>query len=79
MYEIDQIRCSPFGQFEVQANFTGICCAGNYTFGNYNGDKLNFLYWAPKFMSSEHKMSGTVRACAREPCQTANLQFKINK
>lgn len=79
MYEIDQIWCSPLGQFEVQANLTSICCAGNYTFGNYKRDKQNFLYWAPRFLSSEHKMSGTVRSCVRGFFQTANLQFSIKK
>lgn len=43
------------------------------------GTNLILLYWAPKFMSSEHIMSGTVRACVREPSQTANLQFYIYK
>lgn len=40
-----------------------MCCAGNYTSGNYKGN------------TSEHKMSGTVRACVREPSQTTNLPF----
>lgn len=33
------------------------------------------LLSAPKFMSSEHKMSGTASAGIREPSQTANLRF----
>lgn len=45
------------------------------------GTNLIFLYWTPKFMSSEHKVSGTVRACVRESSQTAwfNNLFFIEK
>lgn len=75
-YEIDQIWCSALWQFGVQAKLTGVPCAGNYTFGNYKGNKLNFFLFGPSVYVIRAQDVRNSESLWKRAFSDSHLQFK---